>query len=141
MSSITTLDKDTVLARARAAIDTRTRYVESLFDAAAAASAAHTAAEAARAAAADADTALAKAYKDAVDAGWTPAELKSAGLPAPTSPRKPSRRASGRRTRPTTDTPGVDTDSPAASDAASDAGTGSTGAADAHTAGGAEVDQ
>ena len=133
MSSITTLDKDTVLARARAAIDTRTRYVESLFDAAAAASAAHTAAETARSAAADADTALAKAYKDAVDAGWTPAELKSAGLPAPTAPRKASRRTSGRRTRPTTDTPTGDT-------TASD-GTGSTGAADARTDGGAEVHQ
>ncbi|MBY6366936.1 hypothetical protein [Rhodococcoides corynebacterioides] len=132
MSSITTLDKDTVLARARAAIDTRTRYVEFLFDAAAAASAAHTAAEAARSAAADADTALAKAYKDAVDAGWTPAELKSAGLPAPASPRKPSRRASGRRIRPAIDTP---------ADTAVGDGDGSTGAVDARAAGGAEVHQ
>lgn len=129
MSSITTLDKDTVLARARAAIDTRTRYVESLFDAAAAAAAAHTAADAARSAAADADTALAKAYKDAVDAGWTPAELKSAGLPAPTSPRKPSRRASGRRTRPATDT------------AAAGDGTGSAGDTGSRTDCGAEAHQ
>ncbi len=132
MSSITTLDKDTVLARARAAIDTRTRYVESLFDAAAAASAAHTAAEAARSAAADADTALAKAYKDAVDAGWTPAELKSAGLPAPTATRKSSRRASGRRTRPAADTPDADAAAADGTDSAADTGSRTDGGAEVH---------
>ncbi|MBY6709068.1 hypothetical protein HQ308_19950 [Rhodococcus sp. BP-241] len=109
MSAITTLDKDTVLARARAAIDTRTRYVESLFDAATAASAAHSAVTAARTAAADADTALAKAYKEAVDAGWTPAELKSAGLPTPAAPRTTGRRARARRTRTAAKTPTTDT--------------------------------
>ncbi len=83
MSAITSLDKSAVLARAQAAISNRTRYVETLFDAATEAAAAHSAVADAREAAAASDQAFEKAYRDAITAGWTAAELKAAGLPAP----------------------------------------------------------
>lgn len=93
MSAITTLDKSTVLARAQAAINNRTRYVEMLFDAAIGAAAAHSAVADARETAAIADTAFEKAYRDAVAVGWTPAELSAAGLPTSSAPRRPARRS------------------------------------------------
>lgn len=111
MSAVTNLDKTAVLARAQAAISNRTRYVETLFDAATEAAAAHSAVAEAREAAADADTVFEKAYRDALTAGWTAAELKGAGLPTPATPRRSARRSSARRgktTTPTVPTP-VDT--------------------------------
>lgn len=104
MSVSPAVDKDTVIARARAAIENRTKYIESLFDAAQASTAAReTVAEAARAAD-SADAEHAAAYKDALDAGWTVAELTESGLTAPSTPiskktRKPStKRTAGRGT-------------------------------------------
>ncbi|WP_206509806.1 hypothetical protein [Rhodococcus sp. KRD197] len=86
MSISPTVDKDTVIARARAAIENRTKYIESLFDAAEASAAAREkVAEASR----EADRATAEhaaAYKEAIDAGWTAAELTESGLTAPTPP-------------------------------------------------------
>ncbi|WP_037187308.1 hypothetical protein [Rhodococcus sp. UNC23MFCrub1.1] len=99
MSAITTLDKSAVLARAREAIDTRTRFVETLFDAATDAAAAHSAVADARDAAATADTAFEKAYRDALAAGWAAAELKAAGLPTPAAPRRSGRRSTPRRSK------------------------------------------
>ncbi|WP_328813548.1 hypothetical protein [Rhodococcus sp. NBC_00297] len=104
MSAITTLDKSAVLARAREAIDTRTRFVETLFDAATEAAAAHSAVADARDAAATADTTFEKAYRDAIAAGWTAAELKAAGLPTPAAPRRSGRRSTPRRSKATTPT-------------------------------------
>ncbi|MBY6537650.1 hypothetical protein HQ325_03095 [Rhodococcus sp. BP-349] len=104
MSAITTLDKSAVLARAREAIDTRTRFVETLFDAATDAAAAHSAVADARDAAATADTVFEKAYRDALAAGWTAAELKAAGLPTPAAPRRSGRRSTPRRSKATTPT-------------------------------------
>lgn len=101
MSAITTLDKTAVLARAQAAISSRTRYVETLFDAAINAAAAHSAVADARDAATTADTAFEKAYRDALAVGWTAAELKAAGLPSPASPRRPARRSTPRRSKTT----------------------------------------
>ncbi|MGU3438260.1 hypothetical protein ACNHUS_35275 [Actinomycetes bacterium M1A6_2h] len=92
------VDKDTALARARAAIENRTKYIESLFDAAqASADAREKVAEATRAAdRANADHAA--AYKEALDAGWTVAELTGSGLTAPTSAGKKTSKASKRTT-------------------------------------------
>ena len=104
MSITPTVDKDTVIARARAAIENRTKYIESLFDAAqASADAREKVAEASRAA----DRAAAEhaaAYKEAIDAGWTVAELTGSGLTAPTPPtgkkasKASAKRATGRAT-------------------------------------------
>lgn len=96
------VDKDTALAHARAAIENRTKYIESLFDAAqAAADAREKVAEATRAAE-RANTEHAAAYKDAIEAGWTAAELTALPLPAPApvgkKTSKTSKRASGRST-------------------------------------------
>ncbi|OZF25746.1 hypothetical protein CH296_26945 [Rhodococcus sp. 14-2496-1d] len=97
MSITPTVDKDTVIARARAAIENRTKYIESLFDAAQASAAAREkVAEASRAA----DRAAAEhaaAYKDAIDAGWTAAELTGSGLTAPTPVGKKPSKASAKR--------------------------------------------
>lgn len=92
------VDKDTALARARAAIENRTKYIESLFDAAqAAADAREKVADATRAAErANADHAA--AYKEAIDAGWTAAELTGSGLTAPTSVGRKTSKASKRTT-------------------------------------------
>ncbi|MEV8236988.1 hypothetical protein AB0P23_17245 [Rhodococcus sp. NPDC077669] len=103
MSVSPAVDKDTAIARARAAIENRTKYIESLFDAAqASADAREKVAEATRAAE-HANAEHAAAYKEAIDAGWTVAELTGSGLTAPTpvgkKPSKPSaRRSSGRAT-------------------------------------------
>ncbi|WP_328814203.1 hypothetical protein [Rhodococcus sp. NBC_00297] len=118
MSAITTLDKSTVLARAQAAINNRTRYVEMLFDAAIGAAAAHSAVADARETAAIADTAFEKAYRDAVAVGWTPAELSAAGLPTSSAPRRPARRSTPRRSR-TTPAPTTSDTSTAPDDSAS----------------------
>ena len=96
------VDKDTALAHARAAIENRTKYIESLFDAAqAAADAREKVAEATRAAE-RANAEHAAAYKEAIEAGWTAAELTALPLPAPApvgkKTSKTSRRASGRST-------------------------------------------
>ncbi len=106
MSAITTLDKTAVLARAQAAINNRTHYVETLFDAATNAAAAHSAVADAREAAATAETAFQKAYRDAITAGWTAAELKAAGLPTPSAPRGPARRSTPRRSKTSVPTTG-----------------------------------
>ncbi|CAH0299672.1 hypothetical protein HQO27_20535 [Rhodococcus fascians] len=96
------VDKDTALAHARAAIENRTKYIESLFDAAqAAADAREKVAEATRAAE-RANTEHAAAYKEAIEAGWTAAELTALPLPAPApvskKPSKTSKRTTGRGT-------------------------------------------
>jgi hypothetical protein len=99
------VDKDTALAHARAAIENRTKYIESLFDAAqAAADAREKVAEATRAAE-RANAEHAAAYKEAIEAGWTAAELTALPLPAPApapavgkKTSKTSKRASGRST-------------------------------------------
>ncbi|WP_042940250.1 hypothetical protein [Rhodococcus sp. AW25M09] len=104
MSISPTVDKDTVIARARAAIENRTKYIESLFDAAqASADAREKVAEATRAAE-RANAEHAAAYKEAIDAGWTVAELTGSGLTAPTPPtgkkasKASAKRATGRGT-------------------------------------------
>lgn len=98
MSLTPAVDKDTALARARAAIENRTKYIESLFDAAqASADAREKVADATRAAErANADHAA--AYKEALDAGWTVAELTGSGLTAPTPVGKKSSKTSKRTT-------------------------------------------
>lgn len=102
MSISPTVDKDTALAQARAAIENRTKYIESLFDAAqASADAREKVAEATRSAE-RANTEHAAAYKEAIEAGWTAAELTALPLPAPApvskKPSKTSKRATGRGT-------------------------------------------
>jgi hypothetical protein len=97
MSISPTVDKDTVIARARAAIENRTKYIESLFDAAqASADAREKVAEATRAAE-RANAEHAAAYKEAIDAGWTVAELTGSGLTAPTPVGKKASKASAKR--------------------------------------------
>jgi hypothetical protein len=96
------VDKDTALAHARAAIENRTKYIESLFDAAqAAADAREKVADATRASE-RANAEHAAAYKEAIEAGWTAAELTALPLPAPApvgkKTSKTSKRASGRST-------------------------------------------
>ncbi|OZC42473.1 hypothetical protein CH286_25215 [Rhodococcus sp. WWJCD1] len=98
MSVSPAVDKDTALARARAAIENRTKYIESLFDAAqASADAREKVAEATRAAE-RANAEHAAAYKEAIDAGWTVAELTGSGLTAPTPVGKKSSKTSKRTT-------------------------------------------
>ena len=104
MSVSPAVDKDTVIARARAAIENRTKYIESLFDAAqASADAREKVAEATRAAE-RANAEHVAAYKEAIDAGWTVAELTGSGLTAPTPPtgkkasKASAKRATGRTT-------------------------------------------
>ena len=85
------------MARARDAALARTKFVEALIDAAQTAAEAHEKVAAATRAADRADGDHAAAYKDALDAGWTAAELKDSGLNAPTTPgakKKPSARKS-----------------------------------------------
>jgi hypothetical protein len=73
------VDIDTALAHARAAIENRTKYIESLFDAAqAAADAREKVADATRAAE-RANAEHAAAYKEAVEAGWTAADHTQSG--------------------------------------------------------------
>jgi len=97
MSITPTVDKDTVIARARAAIENRTKYIESLFDAAQASAAAREKVADATRAAEHANAEHAAAYKDAIDAGWTAAELTGSGLTAPTPVGKKSSKASAKR--------------------------------------------
>ncbi|MDJ0363335.1 hypothetical protein [Rhodococcus sp. H29-C3] len=98
MSTTPALDRDTVMARARDAALSRTKYIESLFDAAGAASAAREKVDEAARAADRADTEHAAAYQEAIDAGWTAAELTASGLPAPTPVnKKPSRSKAAKR--------------------------------------------
>lgn len=95
------VDKDTALARARAAMENRTKYIESLYDAAEAAAEAHAKVADTVSAAEKADAEHAGAYKDALAAGWTVRELTGSGLPAPTQggkKGKPSKRTPGRST-------------------------------------------
>ncbi|OZC63575.1 hypothetical protein CH306_26455 [Rhodococcus sp. 15-725-2-2b] len=97
MSVSPAVDKDTAIARARAAIENRTKYIESLFDAAqASADAREKVAEATRAAE-HANAEHAAAYKEAIDAGWTVAELTGSGLTAPTPVGKKASKASAKR--------------------------------------------
>ncbi|OZC60603.1 hypothetical protein CH306_27445 [Rhodococcus sp. 15-725-2-2b] len=98
MSITPTVDKDTVIARARAAIENRTKYIESLFDAAQASAAAREKVAEATRAAEHANAEHAAAYKEAIDAGWTVAELTGSGLTAPTPVGKKTSRASKRVT-------------------------------------------
>lgn len=99
MSISPAVDKDTVIARARAAIENRTKYIESLFDAAQASAAARERAAEATRAADSADAGHAAAYKAAIDAGWTVAELIDSGLTAPSTPiSKKTRKPSTKRT-------------------------------------------
>ena len=98
MSISPTVDKDTVIARARAAIENRTKYIESLFDAAQASAAAREKVAEASRAADRAATEHAAAYKDAIDAGWTAAELTESGLTAPTPVGKKASKGSAKRT-------------------------------------------
>lgn len=94
-----TVDKNTVIARARAAIENRTKYIESLFDAAQAADAAREKVTDASRAADRATAEHAAAYKEAIDAGWTAAELTESGLTAPTPVgKKPSKTSAKRST-------------------------------------------
>ncbi|OAK53820.1 hypothetical protein [Rhodococcoides kyotonense] len=99
MSLTPTVDKNTVIARARAAIENRTKYIESLFDAAQAADAAREKVADATRIAEHAHAEHAAAYKDAIEAGWTAAELTESGLAAPPTPAgKKSSRGSAKRT-------------------------------------------
>ncbi|OZF41805.1 hypothetical protein CH293_27380 [Rhodococcus sp. 14-2470-1b] len=104
MSISPTVDKDTVIARARAAIENRTKYIESLFDAAQESAAAREKVADATRAAEHANAEHAAAYKEAIDAGWTVAELTESGLTAPTPPtgkktsKASAKRATGRGT-------------------------------------------
>lgn len=99
MSTFPTVDKDTVLARAHAAMENRTKYIESLFDAANTAAAAHEKVADATGEAQRADAEHIAAYQEALDAGWTAAEIAESGLTAPATPtaKKPSRKASKRQ--------------------------------------------
>lgn len=87
-NSALALDRETVLARARDAALARTKFVESLVDAAQAAAEARDKVAVAARAADRADAEHADAYNDALAAGWTVAELKGSGLNAPTAPAK-----------------------------------------------------
>lgn len=98
MSISPTVDKDTVIARARAAIENRTTYIESLFDAAQASAAAREKVAEASRAADHATAAHAAAYKQALDAGWTVTELTESGLTAPTPVGKKPSKTSAKRT-------------------------------------------
>ncbi|KZF07898.1 hypothetical protein A2J03_22095 [Rhodococcus sp. EPR-157] len=98
MSLTPALDRETVMARARDAALSRTKFVEALIDAAQAAAAAHEKAAEATRTAARADAEHADAYKDALDAGWTAAELKDSGLIAPTPVGKKPSKTSAKRT-------------------------------------------
>lgn len=88
VTPVLALDRDAVLARARDAALARTKFVEALIDAAQAAAEARDKVAAATRLADRADADHADAYNDALDAGWTAAELKTSGLNAPTSATK-----------------------------------------------------
>jgi hypothetical protein len=76
------------MARARDAALARTKFVESLIDAAQAAAEARDKVATATRLADRADAEHAAAYHDALAAGWTAAELKASGLSAPATPAK-----------------------------------------------------
>lgn len=93
-----TVDKDTALARARAAIENRTKYIEYLYDAAQAADCAREKVVEAARAAEHANAEHAAAYKNAIEAGWTAAELTGSGLTAPPPPVGKKTKRSAKRT-------------------------------------------